>query len=120
MNDYVLRTAGLGKKYGNTCALQDVNIEIRRGQIYGLIGQNGAGKTTLMRAVTGLIFVSDGEIELFGKKASAICRQSGAGLDKASKVRRFIRMQRLLKYSKYSESSATCRTKALSGVHWKR
>jgi ABC-2 type transport system ATP-binding protein len=68
MNDYVLRTAGLSKKYGDTCALQNVNIEIRREQIYGLIGQNGAGKTTLMRAVTGLISVSDGEIELFGKK----------------------------------------------------
>jgi ABC-2 type transport system ATP-binding protein len=68
MNDYVLRTAGLTKKYGDTCALQDVNIEIKRGQIYGLIGQNGAGKTTLMRAITGLISVSDGEIELFGKR----------------------------------------------------
>jgi ABC-type multidrug transport system ATPase subunit len=69
MNDYVLRTAGLTKKYGDTCALRDVNVEIRRGQIYGLIGQNGAGKTTLMRAVTGLISVSDGEIKLFGKKS---------------------------------------------------
>jgi ABC-2 type transport system ATP-binding protein len=68
MNDYVLRTTGLSKKYGYTCALQDVNIEIRRGQIYGLIGQNGDGKTTLMRAVTRLISVSDGEIELFGKR----------------------------------------------------
>jgi ABC-2 type transport system ATP-binding protein len=67
MNDYVLRTKGVCKKYGDTYALQDVNIEIRRGQIYGLIGQNGAGKTTLMRAVTGLISVSGGEIELFGQ-----------------------------------------------------
>jgi ABC-type multidrug transport system ATPase subunit len=53
MSDYVLRMEGLGKKYGDACALQDVNIEIRHGQIYGLIGQNGAGKTTLMRTVTG-------------------------------------------------------------------
>jgi ABC-2 type transport system ATP-binding protein len=68
MNDYVLRTADITKKYGDTCALQEVNIEIKRGQIYGLIGQNGAGKTTLMRAVTGLISVSGGEIELFGKR----------------------------------------------------
>jgi ABC-2 type transport system ATP-binding protein len=67
MNDYVLRTNGISKKYGDVYALKNVNIEIKRGQIYGLIGQNGAGKTTLMRAVMGLIFLSEGEIELFGK-----------------------------------------------------
>jgi ABC-2 type transport system ATP-binding protein len=71
MNDYVLRTKGISKKYGDAYALQNVNIEIKQGQIYGLIGQNGAGKTTFMRAVTGLIFLSDGEIELFGKTGEA-------------------------------------------------
>ncbi|MDR1666841.1 MAG: ATP-binding cassette domain-containing protein [Bacteroidales bacterium] len=41
-------------KLADACALQDVNIEIRRRQMYGLIGRNGAGKTTLMHAVTEL------------------------------------------------------------------
>jgi ABC-2 type transport system ATP-binding protein len=67
MNDYVLRTMGVGKKFGDFHALQDVGIEIERGQIYGLIGQNGAGKTTLMKIVTGLISQYGGEVELFGK-----------------------------------------------------
>jgi ABC-2 type transport system ATP-binding protein len=67
MNDYVLRTRGVGKKFGDFHALQDVGIEIERGQIYGLIGQNGAGKTTLMKITTGLISQYDGEVELFGK-----------------------------------------------------
>lgn len=66
MSDYVLRTGGIGKKFGDFPALQEVSIEIRRGQIYGLIGQNGAGKTTLMKIVTGLISQYDGELELFG------------------------------------------------------
>jgi ABC-2 type transport system ATP-binding protein len=67
MNDYVLRTRGIGKKFGDFPALQDAGIEIRCGQIYSLIGQNGAGKTTLMKIVTGLISQYDGEVELFGK-----------------------------------------------------
>jgi ABC-2 type transport system ATP-binding protein len=67
MNDYVLRTMGVGKKFGDFHALQNAGIEIKRGQIYGLIGQNGAGKTTLMKIVTGLISRHDGEVELFGK-----------------------------------------------------
>jgi ABC-2 type transport system ATP-binding protein len=67
MNDYVLRTKGIGKRFGDFPALQNAGIEIERGQIYGLIGQNGAGKTTLMKIVTGLISQYDGEVELFGK-----------------------------------------------------
>jgi ABC-2 type transport system ATP-binding protein len=71
MNDYVLRTRSISKKYGDAYALQEMSIEIKRGEIYGLIGQNGAGKTTLMRAVTGLIYLSGGELELFGKTGEA-------------------------------------------------
>jgi ABC-2 type transport system ATP-binding protein len=67
MNNYVLRTRGVGKIFGCVPALQNVGIAIERGQIYGLIGQNGAGKTTLMKILTGLISQYDGEVELFGK-----------------------------------------------------
>jgi len=48
MNEYVLRTNNLDKKYKEGFALNDVNIEIKKGEIYGFIGQNGAGKTTLL------------------------------------------------------------------------
>lgn len=67
MGEYVLRTRNISKKYGATYALENVSIEIKRGQIYGLIGLNGAGKTTFMRAVTGLVTLSGGEVELFGQ-----------------------------------------------------
>lgn len=67
MGEYVLRTRSISKKYSDAYALQDVNIEIKRGQIYGLIGLNGAGKTTFMRTVTGLITPTGGEVELFGE-----------------------------------------------------
>ncbi|WP_127529507.1 ATP-binding cassette domain-containing protein [Paenibacillus kobensis] len=66
MSEYVLRTRALSKKYGRDYAIQEINVEIKRGQIYGLIGLNGAGKSTFMRAVTGLVLPTGGEVELFG------------------------------------------------------
>jgi ABC-2 type transport system ATP-binding protein len=67
MNQTIVKTSHLSKKYGERYAVEDVNLEIKRGQIYGLIGQNGAGKTTFIRLLTGLIAPTDGEIELFGQ-----------------------------------------------------
>ncbi|MBE6069558.1 MAG: ABC transporter ATP-binding protein [Clostridium lundense] len=67
MNEYVLRTNNLSKKYKEDFALNNVNLEIKKGEIYGFIGQNGAGKTTLLRIVTGLSFPTKGNVELFGE-----------------------------------------------------
>ncbi|TYP74122.1 ATP-binding cassette domain-containing protein [Paenibacillus methanolicus] len=66
MQDYVLRTNQLSKTFRGHRALDNVNLSIRRGSIYGFIGQNGAGKSTLIRLVTGLAFPTAGSIELFG------------------------------------------------------
>ncbi|CAM4496776.1 ABC-2 type transport system ATP-binding protein [Paenibacillus endophyticus] len=67
MSEYVLRTRDISKKYGGAYAINNVSIEIKRGQIYGLIGLNGAGKTSFMRVVCGLVSPSSGELELFGQ-----------------------------------------------------
>lgn len=74
MSEYVLRTRDIGKRYGDAYAIEDVSVEIKRGQIYGLIGLNGAGKTTFMRAVTGLISLTGGEVELFGQTGERALR----------------------------------------------
>ncbi|WP_239618359.1 ABC transporter ATP-binding protein [Cohnella mopanensis] len=66
MQEYVLKTNQLSKKFKGHRALDKVNLSIRRGSIYGFIGQNGAGKSTLIRLVTGLAFPTEGSIELFG------------------------------------------------------
>ena len=66
MKKVVLKTYNITKKYGNQVAVNNVNMTIRKGEIYGFIGQNGAGKTTLIRLITGLIHKSGGEIELLG------------------------------------------------------
>lgn len=68
MNDTVLKTMDLGKKYKKFIALDNVNIKIQKGDIYGLIGRNGAGKTTLMKVITTLTNKTSGDFELFGKK----------------------------------------------------
>ena len=67
MKDCVLKIKQLTKKYGRIKVLDDINITIRKGQIYGLIGLNGAGKSTLIRVITGLSIPNSGSLELFGE-----------------------------------------------------
>lgn len=62
----MLTVAGVSKRFGGITALQEVNLKVEQGEIYGLIGPNGAGKTTLFNCMTGLYSVSAGEIFLAG------------------------------------------------------
>ena len=62
-----LETKNLTKVYGQREAAKDVNLHIRKGEIYGLIGRNGAGKTTIMRMLSGLSVPTRGSYSLFGK-----------------------------------------------------
>ncbi|HHW71457.1 MAG TPA: ABC transporter ATP-binding protein [Clostridiales bacterium] len=70
MGEYILKTENLTKVYGTTRALSRINIEVKQGEIYGLIGQNGAGKTTLLKMISGLGFPTEGAVYLFGENAS--------------------------------------------------
>ena len=65
--EYVLETQNLTKVYGQKEAARDINLHIREGQIYGLIGRNGSGKTTIMRMISGLSRPTRGSYSLFGK-----------------------------------------------------
>lgn len=64
--EYVLETRNLCKKYKHFNALNDLNMRVPRGSIYGFVGKNGAGKTTLIRQVCGLQSPTSGELEIFG------------------------------------------------------
>lgn len=64
---YALETRNLSRKYGTKTAVDQVNIHIRPGTIYGLIGKNGAGKTSIMKMILGLIRKNSGEIFFYGK-----------------------------------------------------
>lgn len=71
MPDLVLHTNELCKKYGNKFAVDHVSINIRKSNIYGLVGRNGAGKTTLLRLISGLSPKTSGNIELFGESSES-------------------------------------------------
>ncbi|RBP99910.1 ABC transporter ATP-binding protein [Bifidobacterium xylocopae] len=59
---------GVGKRFGRFTALDNVSLAVRKGDIYGLIGENGAGKTTLMRLICGLSPMQTGSIDLLGQR----------------------------------------------------
>lgn len=65
MKEIVLKTNNLTKQYNKNVVLDNVNITIKKGDIYGLIGRNGAGKTTLMKIITTLASPTSGTFELF-------------------------------------------------------
>ncbi len=56
MEENAIEISGLKKSYGNTLALQKVNLSIKKGEFFGLLGPNGAGKTTTISILTGLFF----------------------------------------------------------------
>lgn len=64
---YILQTNHLGKRIDGKELVADVNIHVKKGEIYGFLGPNGAGKTTVMKMVTNLWKPTNGTIELFGK-----------------------------------------------------
>ena len=66
MEEYIIETNGLTKKFSSKVAVNSVNLHIKKGDIYGFIGRNGAGKTTTMKVILGLLFPTSGEIKLFG------------------------------------------------------
>lgn len=67
MSEYVIETKGLTKEYNGKRSVSDLNLHIKKGRIYGLLGRNGAGKTTTMKMILNLINSSAGEVIIFGK-----------------------------------------------------
>jgi len=65
---YILKTHNLIKVYNSKEVVSNVNMKIKKGEIYGFLGPNGAGKTTIMKMMTNLVKPTSGEIEIFGEK----------------------------------------------------
>ena len=67
MEEIILQTKDLTKKYQNKVVVDNLNIQIKRGEIFGLLGPNGAGKSTTMNMISSIVRPTAGSIELFGK-----------------------------------------------------
>lgn len=67
MNQYIIETKNLTKKYGEQISVDCLNLHVPKGKIYGLLGRNGAGKTTTMKMLLNLVKPTSGEIILFGE-----------------------------------------------------
>lgn len=68
--DYIMETVGLRKSYKGNIVVNDVNIHVPKGTIYGFVGPNGAGKSTVMKMILNLIQPEAGEVQLFGEKVT--------------------------------------------------
>lgn len=68
MSQYVIKATKLSRNFGDLKAIQELDLEVEKGRIYGFLGPNGCGKTTAIRLLTGLLKPSSGEIRVLGFK----------------------------------------------------
>jgi len=80
MNELVLKTERLTKRFGDRRAVDEVSMSVRRGEVYGFLGPNGAGKTTTLRMVLGLVRPTAGSASVLGLPAgtAAVTERVGA------------------------------------------
>ena len=72
MSDSIIKIENLAKYYDGRCVLDEINLEVPQGCIYGLLGRNGAGKTTIIRILQGLEFPSRGRTYLLGTESARL------------------------------------------------
>ena len=71
----MITTRALTKRYGTVTAVRSVDLDVRDGDRYGLLGPNGSGKTTLVRMLLGLVYATSGEIEVLGRRIPRHARE---------------------------------------------
>ncbi|MEJ2571719.1 MAG: ATP-binding cassette domain-containing protein, partial [Anaerolineales bacterium] len=67
MSEVVLKAQGLSKRYGDLLAVDDLSIEVQRGEVFGFLGPNGAGKTTSINMICGLLEPDSGTVSIDGE-----------------------------------------------------
>src|SRR5689334_19188305 len=72
VSDFDVRLRGVTKSYGGRRAVNDISLDVRRGEFFSLLGPSGCGKTTLMRLIAGFEFPDGGTIELGGSDVAGV------------------------------------------------
>ena len=70
--EYAVQMHGITKTFGSFCALDNINLDVKKGTIHALLGENGAGKSTLMNVLYGLYRADRGDISLNGDRKSVV------------------------------------------------
>jgi ABC-2 type transport system ATP-binding protein len=102
MTDNVVEVSGLSRKFGNTQALDGVNLTVEPGRVYGLVGANGQGKTTLIRHLLGLLRAQSGSVRVFGldpvREPVAVLERVGY-LSEERELPGWMRISELMRYT---------------------
>src|SRR5688572_15153091 len=105
VSDTVIETRNLSKTYRDfwgrqkVRALKALDLEVRRGEIFGLLGPNGSGKTTTMKLLLGLLFPTSGQALVFGRSASEVTKNERLGyLPEESYLYRFLNAEETLEF----------------------
>lgn len=125
MADIILKANNITKKYGDSYALNSINLSIESGELYGLIGENGAGKTTLMNIISGLVYPTSGSISLFGSDGDELLSKArksmGVLIEMPALYPNMNAMDNLIFYSRIfgikSEKSAITNTLNMVSLH---
>lgn len=87
MSDDAIHIQGLGKRFGDKVAVEDLDLVVPRGSLHGLIGPNGAGKTSTFNAITGELQAQSGSVDLFGEDRNLDPRSlTNAGLGRKFQI----------------------------------
>ena len=123
--DYIMETVGLRKAYKDNIVVDDVNMHISKGAIYGFVGPNGAGKSTVMKMILSLIQPDAGEVQLLGEKVTShsyeIFKKVGSIIenpyfyDKMT-ARQNLQQQLTLVITAHFRTSFLCRTTAIRNI----
>lgn len=94
----ILQTKGLTKRFGNSLALDNVDITLECGKIVGLLGPNGSGKTTFLKLINGLLKPDQGTITIGGEAPGVITKQHVSFLPDSNYFPRWMKVTQLLEY----------------------
>ena len=70
--EYAIETKNLTKKYDDFVAVDNLNLKIKKGEIFGFLGPNGAGKTTILNMIVGILNVTNGSISIIGHDIKSV------------------------------------------------
>jgi ABC-2 type transport system ATP-binding protein len=96
--EYALEVSGVTKTFGETKAVDDLNLVVPRGATYGVIGPSGAGKTTAIRLIMAILFPDRGELTVLGKKSALDAKDRIGYLPEERGVYRKMRVNAFLQY----------------------